>query len=43
VHVVLEPRPERIRQLGADLVGLVGRVDVPRWIRARRATALPRN
>jgi hypothetical protein len=34
VHVPLEPRSERVLQLGADLRALVERIDVPRRLRA---------
>jgi hypothetical protein len=43
VHVPLEPRPERVRQLSADLVALVVRVDVPRRLRAPEAARPPRS
>jgi hypothetical protein len=43
VHVPVEPRAERIRQLNGDLVALIGRVDVPRRVRAPEALPLPRN
>ena len=43
VHVPLEPRAERIQQLGADLIAFVERVDTPRWTRAPQATPLLRN
>ncbi len=43
VHVPFHPRPERVHQLSADLVALIGRVDVPRRIRAPEAAPLPRD
>src|SRR5439155_14681835 len=43
VHVPLEPRPERVRQLSSDLVALIERVDVPRKIRAPEGAPVPRN
>jgi hypothetical protein len=43
VRVPFEPRPERIRQLSAELVALIGRVDVPRRVRAPEAVPLPRD
>jgi hypothetical protein len=42
LHLPLEPRPERIRQLGADLLGFVSHVDVPWRLRAPEAIPLPR-
>jgi hypothetical protein len=38
-HVPLEPRPERVRQLSAELLALVLRVDVPRRTRAPEVPA----
>jgi hypothetical protein len=44
VHIPLEPRPERVLQLSSDLAALVGRVDIPRRLRAPETAApLPRS
>jgi hypothetical protein len=42
LHVPIEPRADRVRQLSAALVALVGRVDVPRRLRAPEALPLAR-
>jgi hypothetical protein len=42
LHVPIEPRADRVRQLSAALVALVERVDVPRRLRAPEALPLAR-
>ena len=43
IHLPLVPRPERVEDLNAELLALVGRVDIPRRARAPEVPAsLPR-